>query len=321
MTTSNPLRLPHSARKALLTGPTISLALPMPSIGMTHTIPSLPRRMLFAFSHLAAAQLTVADGVNTTTTTTPSTPSSSPAPSSSSSSPSATPTQQPSRTITLPPTSCTPAALELLIQWLKQSCQHPSQNTATQPLLPAAAGAIDNWRQLLRLHAAARALRVPVAEAELRALIESRLRCAPLSLAEFVDAVDTLATGFNEGEGSDDDEGGRLVKEVVRRTAGFARRGAVEPAAAEEMRGWLGGKWPGLVGRWEACDRVAVGGRRLDVRWVEGVKERLGEKARRRGEEEEEDAAKKKREELEGKVRDFEERLRRQRRLAGLQCR
>ncbi|KAB2575750.1 hypothetical protein DBV05_g5663 [Lasiodiplodia theobromae] len=318
MTTSNPLRLPHSARKALLTGPTISLALPMPSIGMTHTIPSLPRRMLFAFSHLAAAQLTVADGVNTT----PSTPSSSPAPSSSSSSSSATPTQQPSRTITLPPNSCTPAALELLIQWLKQSCcQHPSSSpshTATQPLLPAS----DNWRQLLRLHAAARALRVPVAEAELRALIESRLRCAPLSLAEFVDAVDTLATGFNEGEGSDDDEGGRLVKEVVRRTAGFARRGAVEPAAAEEMRGWLGAKWPGLVGKWEACDRVAVGGRRLDVRWVEGVKERLGEKARRRGEEEEEDAAeKKKREELEGKVRDFEERLRRQRRLAGLQCR
>ncbi|KAK0642446.1 hypothetical protein DIS24_g9060 [Lasiodiplodia hormozganensis] len=253
MTTSNPLRLPHSARKALLTGPTISLALPMPSIGMTHTIPSLPRRMLFAFSHLAAAQLTVADGVNTTTTTTttPSTPSSSPTPSSSS----PTPNQQPSRTITLPPHSCTPAALELLIQWLKQSCQHPSSpRIATQPP--------SSWRQLLRLHAAARALRVPVAEAELRALIASRLRCAPLSLAEFVDAVDTLATGFNEGEGSDDDEGGsRLVKEVARRRV----------EEEEEER-------------------------------------------------EEEDAAekKKKRGELEAKVRDFEERLRR---LAGLQCR
>lgn len=114
------------------------------------------------------------------------------------------------------------------------------------------------------------------------------------------------------------------MKEVVRRTAGFARRGVVDADAAQEMRGWLGGKWPGLVGKWEACDRVAASGRRLDVRLVEGMKVRLEEKARKRVEEEvreEEDAAEKKREELEAKVRDFEERLRRQRRLAGLQCR
>ncbi|OJD35688.1 uncharacterized protein BKCO1_16000108 [Diplodia corticola] len=269
MVTANPLQLPHSARQSLLTGPTITLALPLPSINTTYTIPSLPRRLLFAFSHLAATQLTVADAA-------PTTPSSR--------------LPSPPRTITLPPSSCTPAALELLIQHLKQCCRrhHHHPDTSPPPPLPPT----STWRQAIHLYAAARALRViPAVATPLRRRIEARLDPAnatttsspPPSAAELADAVTALMAGRSSSSmtGDDCDDGNdshddRLVKEIVKKTAAWARAtpgvGGME-VERERMKAWLAASaWPRLVAWWDECDERAVAGRRLDVGWVRRVK-------------------------------------------------
>ncbi|KAL1643730.1 hypothetical protein SLS58_004745 [Diplodia intermedia] len=287
MATPNPLQLPHAARQALLTGPTITLALPLPSINTTYTIPALPRRMLFAFSHLAAAQLTVADGVNTTPMPTPS--------SSSASSPSPIPT--PARTITLPPSSCTPAALELLLQHLKQCCRSP----ASAPPPPH----LTSWRQAVHVYAAARALRlIPAVESPLRGWIEKRLNAsdAPLSAAELRDAVEALSGGQHGG-----DEGGdRIVREVVRKTAAWARRldvGGLE-VEREGMKTWLAENRPRLLAWWEVCDSRASGSDLRAKSGMEGKKKEEEEESRR--------------EELQRKVDGFRERLKKQRSMVEL---
>ncbi|KAF4307663.1 hypothetical protein GTA08_BOTSDO04417 [Botryosphaeria dothidea] len=291
MTTPTPLLLPLEQRKALLTGLTISLILPLSTTPTPHTIPNLPRRMLFAFSRAAASQLTVADGATSPIR------SHSPSPTNSSSSSSSS--TDTARSITLPADACTPAALEYLVFWMKSSCSAPTARTITAP--PA-------WRQTLNVYAAAKALAVAEAEKQLYRHVMQVVRDTPLSLARLRGLVEALGAQAP------------LVREAVRRSAGFARKGELEEA--EAARAWLAAEQPGLAEAWAEFDRRAREGRRVDVRWVaetiEKEIERLEQEDREKTEAREKRDAAEETRKIGEKVREVEEKLQRQRRLAGL---
>ncbi|GME26434.1 hypothetical protein GTA08_BOTSDO04417 [Neofusicoccum parvum] len=280
MTTPDPLCLPYNQRSALLTGPTVSLSLPQSSMPTPHTIPSLPRRMLFAFSRLAASRLSVTDGVTTTTTTTTTPPSSRPT------------TPPTCRTITLPTDACSISSLEYLVLWMKASCRSRS----AVPIVPAAPEEPrpGRWRWVAGALRAARALDAPEAERLLVAWVKRRLAGAAPGADAFRAAVEAL-------EGVD----GRLVQVCLRSGARFAQLGRLEERA--EIEAWLRAERPGLWELWEVFgERAEVGRELMEERQKVAVK-RLREKARVENDMVEERMA-----------REAEKRLERQRRLAGL---
>lgn len=135
------------------------------------------------------------------------------------------------------------------------------------------------------------------------------VRDAPLSLARLRGLVEALGAQAP------------LVRDAVRRSAGFARKGELEEAGA--VRAWLAAEQPGLAEAWAEFDRRAREGRRVGVRWVaetiEKEIERLEQEDREKTEaREKRDAAEETRRKIGEKVREVEEKLQRQRRLAGL---
>lgn len=220
-----PRLLSHDQRARLLTGHTTTLILLLSTTPTPHTIPNLPCRMLFAFSRIAAAQLTVANGV-------------APSPNASASAAAST--------VTLPTDACTPASLEYVLFWMKQSCSLP----ATAPLEP-----LPSLRDTLGVYAAVVALGVLDAEKELYRHVMVSIRHAPLSLEQLRALVEV--SGVQRP----------FVREALRRSAGWARQGKAEELI--EAKTWLMQERPELWDVWREFDRKVEEGR-MGLRYYPG---------------------------------------------------